>query len=42
MVQEFFMVVIMLDIHGTSYSTAMKFFPKSTSCSNQGKQAVCY
>ena len=42
MVQQIFMVAFMLDMHGTSNSTAMKFFPTSTSCSIQGKWAVSY
>jgi len=37
MVQQVFMVTLMLDMHGTSNSKAMKFFPTSTSCSIQGK-----
>jgi len=32
-VRQFFMVAFMLDMHSTSNSTAMKFFPISTSCS---------
>jgi len=32
MVRQFFMVAFMLDMHSTSNSTAMKFFPTSTSC----------
>jgi len=31
MVRQFFMVALMLDMHGTNNSTAMKFFPTSTS-----------
>jgi len=37
MVRQFFMVALMLDMHGKSNSTAMKFFPTPTSCSTQGK-----
>jgi len=37
MVQQFFMVALMLDMHGTSNAKAMKFLPTSTSCSIQGK-----
>jgi len=37
MVRQYFMVALMLNMHGTSNSTAMKFFPTSTSCSIQGK-----
>jgi len=36
-VRQFFMVAFMLDMHGTSNSTAVKFFPTSTACSIQGK-----
>jgi len=36
------MVALMLDMHGASNSTAMKFFPTSTSCSIQGKWTVNY
>jgi len=36
------MVAFMLDMHGKSNSTAMKFFPTSTSCTIQGKSAVYY
>ena len=40
MFQQFFMVAFMLDMQGTSNSTAMKFFPTPASCSIQGKWAV--
>jgi len=36
------MVALMLDMHGASNSTAMKFFPTATSSSMQGKWAVNY
>jgi len=44
MVQHFFMVAFMLDMHGTSNSTAMKFFPTSTSYSiyNINEQKTIY
>jgi len=42
MVQQFFMVDLMPAMHGTNNSTAMKFFPTTTSHSKQGKRAVTY
>jgi len=42
MVQHFFMVHLVLDIHGTNNLTAMKFFPTRTSRSIQGERAVTY
>jgi len=42
MVQHFLMVDLMLDMHVTNISKAMKFFPTKTSCSIQSKRAVTY
>jgi len=42
MVVQFFMVSLMLDMHGASNSTAMNISPISTSCSMQGESAVNY
>jgi len=42
MVQHSFMVDLVLDMHGTNNSTAMKFFPTITSRSIQGERAVTY
>jgi len=42
MVQQLFTVALVLDMHGTSNSTAMKLFPTSTTCSIQGKWTVNY
>ena len=42
MVQHFFMVNLVVDMHGTNNSTAMKFFPTTTSRSIKGERAVNY